>query len=74
MSAENLQNPEFLEKVKSVKTADELMALVQEEGIELSDEQLQAISGGAYTCDDVVCWEVCPFLDLIESGFSRPKK
>lgn len=69
MSTENLQNPEFLEKLKSVKTADELMALVQEEDIELSDEQLKAVSGGFYTCEDVVCWDVCPFYDLMNDGF-----
>ena len=69
MSSENLQNPEFLEKLKSAKTTEEFMALVQEEGIELTDEQLKAVSGGAFTCNDVVCWDVCPFLDLLEDGF-----
>ena len=38
--------PEQLEKAKACKTSDELMALVREEGIELTDEQLDAISGG----------------------------
>lgn len=37
--------PEFLEKAKG-KTAEELIALVREEGVELTDEQLEAISGG----------------------------
>ncbi len=69
MSSENLRSPEFLEKLKSVKTTEELMAFVQEEGIELTDDQLKAVSGGAHTCNDVVCWEVCPFLDLLEAGF-----
>ena len=33
-------------RVKSCKTADELVALAQEEGVKLSDEQLNAIAGG----------------------------
>lgn len=76
MSFENTQDPEFLEKLKSAKTAEELMGSAKEEGIEFSDEQLQAIAGGYYTCGEAVCWEVCPFLDLIDSGFfsSKPIK
>ncbi|MBR2834409.1 MAG: hypothetical protein IKE43_01650 [Coriobacteriales bacterium] len=38
--------PEQIEKAKECKSADELVALAQEEGIELSDEQLEAFSGG----------------------------
>ena len=38
---------EQLEKVKNCKNNDELLALAKEEGIELTDEQLEAVSGGA---------------------------
>ena len=43
--------PEFKEKAKG-KTADELLSLAQEEGIELTDEQLERVSGGwsTYRC------------------------
>ena len=34
------------EKVKSCKTADDLIILAKTEGIELTDDQLDAISGG----------------------------
>ena len=37
--------PEFREKAKG-KTAEEIVALAREEGIELSDEQLERVSGG----------------------------
>ena len=37
---------ELMEKAKG-KTAEELIALAREEGIELTDEQLDAISGGS---------------------------
>ena len=38
---------EQIAKVKACKNQEELLALAKEEGIELSDEQLQAVSGGA---------------------------
>ena len=44
MNNENL-TPEFVEKAKG-KTAEELVTLAQDEGIELTDEQLEAVSGG----------------------------
>ena len=40
-------------KVANCKTADELTNLVKSEGIELTDEQLDAISGGVeWFCGD----------------------
>ena len=33
-------------ELKSVQTFDELVALAREEGMELTDEQLKALSGG----------------------------
>lgn len=52
--------PELKEKARACKTPEELMALVQAEGVELSDEQLEAVSGGVDWIDD--CTEVgaCP--------------
>ena len=41
------------EKVTSCKTAEELIELAKSEGIELTDEQLDAISGGYdWICDE----------------------
>ena len=37
---------EQIARVKACKNSDELLALAKEEGIELTDEQLAAISGG----------------------------
>ena len=37
--------PEFREKAQG-KTGEEILALAQEEGVELTEEQLEAISGG----------------------------
>lgn len=37
---------EQIAKVKACKNSEELLKLAKEEGIELSDEQLEAISGG----------------------------
>ena len=43
MNFEDLKNPEFQEKLKSAKTVEELVAFAVEQGVELSDEQLEAV-------------------------------
>ena len=40
---------EQIEKAKACKSQDELLALAKEEGITLTDEQLEAVSGGFCT-------------------------
>ncbi len=40
---------EQIAKAKACKNQEELLAFAKEEGIELSDEQLQAVSGGICT-------------------------
>ena len=37
-------------KVEAAKTPEELLALAKEAGYELSDEQLEAVSGGSIWC------------------------
>ena len=46
MNYEDLKNPEFQEKLKGAKTTEELLSLVKDEGFELTDEELDGISGG----------------------------
>ena len=50
---------EMKAKVKECRTSEELIALAKTEGIELTDEQLDAISGGSYNwvCSSL---EDCP--------------
>ena len=48
MSLENL-SPELLEKMNACETKEQLIELAQEEGVELTDEQIEEISGGG--CD-----------------------
>ena len=38
---------EQISKVKACKTQEELLALAKQEGVELSEEHLSAVSGGA---------------------------
>ena len=45
MNLEDL-SPEMKEKALACKTPEELLALAAEEGYELSDEELAAVSGG----------------------------
>ena len=49
---EDLKNPEFQEKLKNAQAPEELVALAKAEGVELSDEQLEAVSGG-------LDWSIC---------------
>lgn len=51
MNIEDL-SPETIEKAKACKTPEELFALAKEEGIELTEEQIQAIAGGGGDCQD----------------------
>ena len=46
MGFEELRSPELQERLKACQTADELVALVKAEGVDLSDEQLKAVAGG----------------------------
>lgn len=46
--------PEQLERAKACTSPEDLVKLAQEEGYELSDEELTAISGGGV--DDWGCW------------------
>ena len=43
---------EQISKVKACKNNEELLALAKQEGIELTDEQLEAVSGGACSGED----------------------
>ena len=47
MDFENMP-PELMEKARTCKTTDELVALAKEEGVELSDEDLDGIAGGGW--------------------------
>ena len=38
--------PEQIEKAKACKTPEEILSLAKEEGIKLTDEQLEDIAGG----------------------------
>ena len=59
-------------KAKACKNGDELLALAKAEGIELSDEQLAVVSGGACTItSDFICPQ-CKSND-IESRYYQSK-
>ena len=44
-------------KAKACKTPEEILALAKDEGYELSDDELEAVSGGwcAMVCNDDTC-------------------
>ena len=43
---------EQIAKIKACKSQEEMLELAKQEGIELTDEQLEAVSGGS--CDNTV--------------------
>ena len=52
-------SPQQKEKAIACKTPDDLLALAQEEGVELTDQQLEGIAGGGWTtpsCPDDTAW------------------
>ena len=69
MEFDNL-TPEVKAKLKGVETPEELLALAQEEGYELSDEELEGVTGGWGKCgsDEYECYD-----DLAINGGEGPK-
>ena len=53
MNFEDL-TPEQKERALACKTPEEVFALAKEDGLELTQEELEAVSGGS------VCWDYCP--------------
>ena len=58
MGFEDLKNPELQEKLKNARTPEELVVLARAEGVELTDEQLEAIAGGSWREGDTWCIDV----------------
>ena len=57
---------EQIAKVKACKTTEEMLTVAKEEGIELSDEQLEAVSGGG--CFSTAKCPVCGSTDYEAVG------
>ena len=53
----NELTPEQKEKARACKTIEEIVELAKEEGIELSDAQLEEVAGGASWTD--LCTKLC---------------
>ena len=49
---------DVLEKARACKTAEELIALVREEGVELTDDDIAGITGGDDWCGPWGCTKV----------------
>ena len=60
MNLEDL-TAEQQEKARACKTPEDVLALAKEEGYELSEEELQAVSGGIkWRCSDKQCSDYAP--------------
>lgn len=47
-------------QLQECKTPEEMFALASEEGVELTDEQLEVVSGGWGDCSDQCHMDACP--------------
>ena len=65
MSLEDLNNPELRGKLKAGKTAGELLAVAKEEGMELSDLELNGVAGGV---DENSCSAYCGEYTVFPEG------
>ena len=67
MDFDNL-TPELKKKALACKTPEELFELAKSEGMELTQEQLDSISGAGdtiwYSCDDKACPTYCARKDM----------
>lgn len=55
MNLEDLDiSPELREEAKACTTPEEVLALAKKKGYKLSDEEMEAISGGGWSIDDLV--------------------
>ena len=61
---------EQIAKVKTCKNQEELLKIAKEEGIELTDEQLNAVSGGGFNCSPSVSCPKCGSNDVDEEYIS----
>ena len=70
-------NEEQIAKIKACKNQEEMLALAKQEGIELTNEQLEAVSGGIctsyYDCKYCDCHEVTGKTYLGKVVYTCPK-
>ena len=59
MNVKDLKNPELQKRLQGAKTPEEILALAKEEGYELTDNELEQISGGAWSAADQA--PTCPY-------------
>ena len=63
MQFDELKDPALQERLKGCKSAAELVELIEAEGYELDDSQLESISGGStWSCWSHDCGGYCPDL------------
>ena len=59
---------EQIAKLRACKDQKEMLALAKQEGVELTDEQLEAVSGGVCSSFTVTCPECGEWWDVYHAG------
>ena len=75
MNYEDLKNPEFQERLRACSSPKELVEVVREQGVGLSDEQLEQVAGGNVWEDEVTCYEItCAYCGgTFETNMPEPR-
>ena len=70
---------EQIERAKACETPEDILRLASEEGVELSDEEIEKVAGGGFWDDGGGSSEPCPFCgstntyeDVKDHGAPRP--
>lgn len=75
MSNEDLRKHEFQEKLRAGMSTEEIVEQAREQGVELTDEQLDQIAGGSFWGDEITGYEItCGFCGgTFDSNLPNPR-
>ena len=79
MNIDDMRNPDLQAKLSGAKSPEDILATIKEEGVELTDEQLDGIAGGSWYDTGGSSTPTCPWcgstnvVDLGPNSRGNPK-
>ena len=61
MNIDDIKNSKLQEKLRGAESTEDILAVIQEEGVELTDEQLDGIAGGSWYDTGGSSTPTCPW-------------